>query len=221
MTRAVTPENPLRVYLMGDSFVSWVGYDLQRYGGETGLLTASIDAQISSGLALPQFYNWPMRLAQVMTEEPVPEAVVVFMGANDDKPVVAADGSLAQLPSDEWVDEYSQRAGTVMDLAHQGGARVYWVGMPVMRDPRRHEAADRLNAAVARAAQGRPWVRVIDTWVLFANEGGAYDAYRPDPSGEQVQVRQADGVHLTQIGTRWVSDKLYAALVEDWKLLAP
>jgi hypothetical protein len=206
---------------MGDSFVSWLGYDLARIGGESGLVSTQLESQISSGLALPQFYNWPMRLAQVMTEEPTPEAVVVFMGANDDKPVVNAQGVLVQIPSDERVDEYSQRAGTVMDLAHQGGARVYWVGMPVMRDPRRNEAAERLNAAVARAADGRPWVRIVDTWTLFSNVGGGYEAYLPDPSGEQVQVRQADGVHLTQVGTRWVSERLYAAMVEDWKLISP
>jgi hypothetical protein len=219
-TRAVTPDNPLRIYLMGDSFVSWLGYDLARFGGD-GLATTQLESKLSSGLALPQFYNWPARLQQVMAEDPAPEAVVIFIGANDDKPLLTDDGTLAALPSDEWVDEYANRAGTMMDLAHQGGARVYWPGMPVMRDPRRNEAADRLNAAVQKAAQGRPWVRYIDIWTVFANSEGGYEAYLPGPDGEETQVRQADGVHLTQVGTRWVSDRVYAAIVEDWKLASP
>jgi hypothetical protein len=93
--------------------------------------------------------------------------------------------------------------------------------MPVMRDPRRNEAADRLNAAVVKAAEGRPWVRFIDIWGLFADESGGYQAYLPGPDGEQTQVRQADGVHLTQIGTHWVSEKVYAAIADDWHLASP
>ena len=58
----------------------------------------------------------------------------------------------------------------------------------------------------------------IDLNPLFADENGKYTSYRPDARGEMVKVRQDDGIHLTDVGTAWVSARMYDILQRDWQL---
>ncbi|MDQ3702863.1 MAG: DUF459 domain-containing protein [Chloroflexota bacterium] len=217
LKRAVTAETPLRVYVAGDSFAEWLGYDLARFGAASRLLTTQLDFRLSSGLAHPARYNWPRRLAEMMAGSPPPEAVVLFLGANDyDHMYTPAGVVLMQTPA--WQAEYARRAAEVMDIVGGGGARLYWVGVPVLRDGRRNATALAGNAAAAEAATTRPWVRYVDIWPLFADPGGRFTAFRPGPLGELTRVRQDDGIHLTRTATTWVASQVHEELKRDWSL---
>jgi hypothetical protein len=215
--RAVTAEAPLRVRTIGDSFAQPLGIDMDKFAAQNGVMEARSEHKISSGICLPEYYNWPARISQLMAEEPAPEAVVLFLGANDDK-VMQANGKKIEQLTPAWREEYTRRAGVVMDLVGQRGATLYWVGMPVMRDKWRRDNATALNESVKAAAASRPWVRFVDLGPLFNDRNGAFTTYRPDASGEQVKVRQDDGIHLTRAGTTWVAAAIYKQLREDFGL---
>ena len=127
--RAVTTDNPLRVLTAGDSFAQPLGYDLNGYAAKYKLITTQLDFKISTGLARPDFFDWPARLRAIMAQRPAPEVVVLVVGGNDtqnmwDEQRVYVRGTEA------WDAEYARRAAEVMDIVGQGGARLYWVGMP-------------------------------------------------------------------------------------------
>jgi uncharacterized protein len=215
--RAVTTSNQLRVYVAGDSFVDWIGYDLADFGKKDGYITTRLDSKISSGLARPDYFDWPARLTQAMAGDPRPEAVVFMVGANDYTDLRVDSHTLAR-GTPEWSAEYRKRAGEVMDIVGRGGAQFYWVGQPIMRDGARAKVAADINAATMAEAAKRPWVHFIDTWSMFTDTSGNYAAFLPGPDGELVRVRQDEGVHWTRTGTTWVSEVVYQAIKQDWKI---
>ena len=214
--RIVTTADPLRVYVAGDSFATWMGYDFADYAKRDDLITSLLDFKISSGLARPDYFDWPARLTQEMAGTPPPEAVVWFAGANDYVDMRTDAGSLTR-GTPEWLAEYGKRAGAVMDIVGRGGGQMYWVGQPIMRDRARAKVAADINTVVQAEAESRPWVHYLDIWAMFTDANGSYAAYVPDGSGELAQVRQSDGIHLTRVATTWVSDRVYAAMQRDFK----
>lgn len=212
--RIVTTANPLRVYVAGDSFAEWMGYDFADYAKRDELVTSLLDFKISSGLARPDYFDWSARLTQEMAGNPPPEAVVWFAGANDYVDMRTDAGSLTR-GTPEWLTEYGKRAGAVMDIVRRGGGQMYWVSQPIMRDKTRGKVAADINTVVQAEAQSRPWVHYVDIWAMFTDANGSYTAFLPDASGELVQVRQSDGIHLTRTATTWVSDRVYAAMQRD------
>jgi uncharacterized protein len=218
--RVVTTANPLRVYVAGDSFATWMGYDFADYAKRDDLVTSLLDFKISSGLARPDYFDWPARLTQEMAGKPPPEAVVWFAGANDYVDMRTDAGSLTR-GTPEWLAEYRKRAGAAMDIVGRGGGQMYWVGQPIMRDKARAKVAADINTVVREEAASRPWVHYLDIWAMFTDANGDYAAYVPDSSGELVQVRQSEGIHLTRTATTWVSDRVYAAMERDFKFSPP
>ncbi len=218
--RAVTAANPLRVYVAGDSFATWMGYDFADYAKRDDLITSLLDFKISSGLARPDYFDWPARLTQEMAGNPPPEAVVWFAGANDYVDMRTDAGSLTR-GTPEWLAEYRKRVDIVMEIVGRGGGQMYWVGQPIMRDKARSNVAADINTVVQAEAASRPWVHYIDTWPMFTDTSGNYAAFLPDASGELVQVRQSEGIHLTRTATTWVSDRVYAAMRRDYHFPSP
>ena len=50
--------------------------------GNTGVVQATLDGQVTTGLTRPDYYNWPAEL-QADLPKYSPQVVVVMMGAND------------------------------------------------------------------------------------------------------------------------------------------
>ena len=213
--RAVSPDAPLRVQVVGDSFAEPMGYEFARYGGVNHHLVSQLDFHLSSGLLSPARYNWPVGLAQTMAANPPPEAVVLFLGANDFDNI-RLEGRTLSMQSPGWIEEYGRRAGELMDIVGSRGARLYWVGMPVLRDGRRNATAADANTAVQQAAAGRPWVRFVDIWTLFADGDGRFATFRPGAGGEMIRMRQDDGIHLTRQGSNVVVAVVYELMQKDW-----
>ena len=84
-------------------------------------------------------------------------------------------------------------------------------------------AADRrdLRSQSVAEAASRPWVHFIDIWSMFTDENGNYTAFLPDASGEQIRVRQEEGIHLTRTATIWVSERVYQAMQRDFNFSVP
>jgi hypothetical protein len=217
--RPVTVAQPLRLHVAGDSFAQPLAYEIQTQAGQTGLVTADLDFKLGSGVCRSDFFDWTARTAEAAASQAY-DVLVFNVGGNDAQSFWTGDGWIAP-GKPEWHVAYGQRAGAIMDNFRGPGVRVYWVGIPVLRDEEKSGWVKRLNAAVAAQAARRPWVRFVDTWPMFLDGAGAYNAYLPDPTGEETLVRQQDGVHLTREGTRWVAGALVQALRRDWALVDP
>jgi hypothetical protein len=166
------------------------------------------DPHIGTGISTTFIVNWA-KLAAAQEKSDHPDAVVVFIGANDGFPMTGPEGREISCCGADWAAIYAYRVRQVMNTYRGAGARVYWMTLPAPRDPARARIARVVNAAIEVAAQ--PWaaqVQVVDTVPIFT-PGFAYrDAMTI--GGKQTIVRQADGIHLNEAG----SSLLARALLE-------
>ncbi|WP_419944246.1 DUF459 domain-containing protein [Candidatus Poriferisodalis sp.] len=210
---APTPDNPLRLAVIGDSMVRFFGDTMVSLAHETGVIEAQTEHRLSSGLTRPDFYDWPTRIVEVMATDN-PDAVVLMYGGNDAQGLVV-DGQIARPFSDTWSGEYSARVGHVMDLVTTDPDRLLiWVGQPIMRDPDFDHKMVELNKIYAAEAAAREQVRYVDTRDLFRGPDGGFSRYVIDEAGQRTDVRLTDGVHLSTIGGQWLSQLLLDELGE-------
>ena len=220
--RTVTLADPLRILVIGDSFAEPIGYELQRRAGLGEPLGARLDFKIATALTRPDYFDWPARLAELMTAEPHPEAVVAVFGGNENQNMVSpAEDALWTVGDADWEAAYQGRAAVMMDLVQRPDLRLYWIGMPPMEDESHMTTARSINKVVPAAAAVRPWVRFVPSWDLFAGPDGGFTAFQRDASGEEVVIRQADGVHLTRPASDRLTAELLKAIKRDWRLVTP
>lgn len=214
--RTPTAEQPLRVYVGGDSMSKNLGLAMQRVASDTGIIAPTIDFRLVSGLARPDFFNWPQHLADEVVPTD-PEVVVLLFGANDAQGLQLADGTVCRRFEQCWVDEYRRRVAGTMDLLRDpdGDRIVLWLGQPIMGPATGVDHVDLFNAIYADEAADRPWVRYVDTWSWFSRADGSYAAHLPAADGSEHRVRDADDVHLSLEGGTRLSWALVALLGEE------
>lgn len=213
--RYVTPAEPLRVLLAGDSMMRELGASIEDVASPE-LTDITLDYRVSSGLSRPDFFDWPSHLAQLLVEDR-PEAVVLLFGTNDDQNV-EVDGKVLTARSPEWMAEYRRRVGVVMDLLDRPGLTVTWVTLPAMRSADFSGAMSALSDVYRSEAQHRPWVHVVDGGAAIEGPGGAYATHLPGGDGSDVLMRQEDGVHLSRPGADRATVAIWDDVVQRWDL---
>lgn len=213
--RYVSPSEPLRVLLAGDSMMRELGGSIEELAAPD-LTDITLDYRVSSGLSRPDFFDWPSHLAQLLDEKD-PEALVLLFGTNDDQDV-EVDGKVLRARSAEWMAEYRRRVGVVMDLLHRPGLTVTWVALPAMRSQDFSGAMAALSDIYRSEAAGRPWVRVVDGGAGIEGPGGSYATYLPGGDGSDVLLRQEDGIHLSRAGADRAAVGVWGDVVARWDL---
>ncbi|MGH9012858.1 MAG: DUF459 domain-containing protein [Acidimicrobiia bacterium] len=196
------PDDPLRLWIGGDSLAGSVGPSLGDLTAKTGVVQPVFYSKVSSGLMSPDFFDWPERGGEEMFKLD-PEVAVFIIGAND-TPVVQDDAS-------EWRPRYEQLVERMMTLLIGDGRAVYWVGAPVLED-RRSEKVRQLNEVFQTVAGRHPEVTYVDAYTLFTGPDGEYASSLPDGAGETVRVRADDGVHFTPEGGDRLAGAVFASL---------
>lgn len=205
---------PLRIWVGGDSMARELADGLARVTPADTVLVRS-DHRVSSGLTRPDFFDWPQRLAQVVIEQR-PDVVVMIVGSNDDQDM-ETPGGVVEVGSQAWTAEYRSRVATVMDVAHQPGTTVVWVGLPPMRTAGYDRAVAAIDAVQREEAAARPWLAFVDGRSLFGGADGGYRESLPEGGGEVV-VRQEDGVHWSIDGSTRVGRATWAVVAPEWGL---
>jgi uncharacterized protein len=211
--RTPTGEAPLKMWVGGDSMAAEVGQALVRVAGETGVMSPTLDARVSTGLTRPDYFDWPAHLVNIV-ETQAPEVMVVMFGANDAQRM-KLDNVVYDVSTPEWQAEYRRRVAAVMDFLSRDGRRVYWIGQPVMRAGDFDQKQIVLEGIYREEAALHPNVTFIHLRSMFAGPGGAYTAYLPDASGKEVLMRAQDGVHLSIAGSNRVGDHVLATIQAD------
>lgn len=214
--RRPTGRNKLRVVVVGDSLASGLGTYLERVL-KPSLVRVSRQGRISTGLARPDYFDWPAAMAQI-ADRFRPDLVVVMLGENDNQGLRTPGGrDETPIGTAGWPQAYQERVVDFMRVATSRGARVVWVGLPVIRDTGRRDLAARQNEIFARAAGEVKRVAYLDTWGLYSTPGGGYTAYMR-VGGSVVQIREADGVHFTSTGYTMLARDLVALARDAFKL---
>ena len=203
-TGPATNADPATVFIVGDSDAGTFGPYLQTLLDGTGIVETSLDYKVSSGLARPDFFDWP---AEIDTKLPEvnPDIVVATFGGNDAQGLSVESGEFIigdpVANEAEWTEEYQQRVGAVMDQLMEGGRTLIWVGIPNDDNPDVTARMAIQDQAAKAAAAERPDVIFIDTWSRFSGRDGGWAEFVIDPrDGEGKDVRADDGFHLNQTG---------------------
>ncbi|WP_322796809.1 DUF459 domain-containing protein [Tepidiforma sp.] len=212
--RTPTAADPLRVWIGGDSMAKVLGEAFLRQAAETGVIAATHDPQLSSGLTRPDFFDWPGHFNSLVQNGNY-EVFIVMFGANDSQGIRTPDGKIFQPGEEGWTAEYRRRVAGVMDLLGGNNRLVLWLGQPIMRSAEFSERMAALNVIYREEAAKRPWVRFIDLWPLFTTPSGGYDAYLQDDDGEVKEMRHPDGVHFVRDGAERASRAIMAVLKEE------
>ena len=204
-TRAVMPKSaPPTLLATGDSTMD----PLASFLSDQLRDTASVVAEVHPALSISRD-DALQSIAVGQVARLKPRTTVVSIGAAEGWDMQAPDGATRACCDPAWIDEYARRARRTM-LTY--GRRVFWLTVVAQKDPRRVPVVAAVNAAILRAAEGRPGAHVVRLDLVFS-PNGYRDTIRY--GGRDVRVREPDGVHLNiagaQIAAREVIKSIRAA----------
>jgi len=201
----------------GDSLAQPLDVQLARRVAGDGVRTVR-DAHLGTGISKSDIVDWGL-LSTQQVKQRTPDAVVMFMGANEGFPFPGAGGRQVECCGPEWAVVYATRARRMMQTyRRRGAARVYWLTLPLPRDAPRQKIARAVNAAIAVAAQPfRSQVRVLDMADVFTPDG----RYRAAMAvgGRETIVRRPDGIHLNDAGANIATGIVLGRLRADFESL--
>ena len=152
--RWVDARHPLRIQLVGDSLMGDLAPAVESLA-PADRTRITLDHRVASGLARPDFFDWPGHLARLLQDpESAPEATVVLFGPNDFQDVEVG-GTILGAGTPAWDTWYRQRVGAVMDLLHRDGTTLTWLTLPAMKDPSFSATMAHLNDLYRSEAAGR------------------------------------------------------------------
>jgi lysophospholipase L1-like esterase len=196
----------LRVAIVGDSLAAGLGFFAERVF-RPGLVRVSGQGRISTGLARPDYFNWPFAMRQIVDRFD-PDLVIVLLGENDHQSLQDVHGHReALIGTSEWPQEYRERVLTMMRIATSRGAKVVWAGLPISADFQLREHSRRQNDIFRFAAGISEDVAYFDTWDRFRDPDGGYTAYLQE-GRRVILIREGDGLHFNAIGYTLVAREI-------------
>ncbi len=166
--RALSVDDPLRVWVGGDSLAGSLGPAFGTIAGATGVVQPYFDSRVSSGLSSPGFFDWPEHATAEMARID-PEVVVFIIGAND----------WTAVSGDAWKADYAQTVDSMMKTLIGPGRTVYWVGSPTLKDEKMDAAVVEVNVVAQEVAKHHSKVHYVDAYKLYSDATGAYAVISP------------------------------------------
>ncbi len=198
------------VLLLGDSMIAGsLGATLERTLARSSGLPVTRAAQLGTGLARPDVYDW-MKVVPALLQRDRPRFVVVSLGANDATNLREGDEQL-DYGEPRWRQVYAARVEAMMRALTGENTRVLWLTLPPMRDKRLSTRAAFLNRVFAQTARKVPRVEFLEVDLLIGDPQRQFATFVQAPDGRLLRYRLDDGVHLAPAGSRAV-----AVWVRDW-----
>ena len=217
--RRISHSDPLRLWIGGDSLAGSFGPALGQIAGATGVVDATVDYKVSSGLADNGVRDWYEHAEEAMASDE-PDAVVFIIGTNDTS-IISQGSNTNGEPA--WQVDYREKIDRMMET-FVGGARhrtVFWLGPPTLGDDTLDLGARELGPIMRQeAAKFAPDVKYVDTYRLFSDPEGHYSESLPDAEGNLVQMRISDGVHFTVAGAQYLANAVWKLLDKRWDISA-
>lgn len=204
-------KRPLETLLVtGDSLSTPLDKELARRLTGKGVKVLT-EPHLGTGISKTSLVDWG-KLSAKQAADDEPDAVVMFIGANEGWPMKGADGQDVECCGADWATIYANRVRQMMNAYRRGGAtHVYWLNVMTPRDADRQRIMRVVNAGIEVAAQ--PWrsqIDVVDTISKFTPGERYVDSI--DVDGRKTLVRESDGIHLNQTGAGLMADEMVRLL---------
>lgn len=212
LQKPVVVKKRFNVVIFGDSLGDgvWAGlYHALRKDKRFNVIRKS---KVATGFVRRDYYDWNEAVREATSETTVDIAVVV-MGTND-RQIIVENGARYALFSPKWREVYTQRVDDFTATLKASGARIYWVGLPVMRGQTFENDMLTFSRIFAdRAAENG--VTFLPTHDLLADDDGKYSAYGLDGAGRKRLLRAEDGIHFTMPGYEKLVTPIARAIKQD------
>lgn len=209
------PENVVleagdKLFFVGDSLMQGVAPRVRQTLYKSDNIDGVDLSKQSTGLAYPNFFNWPKVVAETLQKDAGIKGVIVYLGANDpwDFPVPGRKSYL-RFKSAEWERAYRERIRSILLSAHQYNLPVIWLGAPCMRKDKLHKDMVYLNTIYQSEVEKFNGTYIPTSDILGCSDD-AYNAYIQSEKGSQ-KVRTNDGIHFTPTGQRLISERVIEA----------
>lgn len=215
-------ENPLQVYMFGDSQVFSLGSGLSRLAGKNSPMNIDFLAIHSSGFIRGDYYNWPLKLSDTLSGNQF-DAVIMMLGMNDWQSYWNNKGEILKKGSPEWIEAYKDKCRTLIDLVLLHSPRLYWLGMPVVNNSIYAESLSFIDAVQeSLAAEYSPnlvtRISLKNPFNLTTSELEKQSAYTDtiEYKGKQLVVMGGDGSHFTVEGGQLAMLRVFTRLSSDF-----
>lgn len=205
-----------KILIVGDSMIAGaVGMFLEKRLRKEHGFEVLRAGKSSTGLSRPDFYDW-IEVGSKLRESFAPDAVVVMFGGNDGQGLWMGRGAPSKWirypDQEEWTAEYRRRVDAFCDAMTADGAKIFWIGMPVMKPTKLHERVRHLNRIYRAQMAIRPGAQFVDIWRTLAGPGGEYVDHL-EHQGKRVRVRAHDGVHVSGPGASVLTERIAPVIV--------
>jgi hypothetical protein len=162
----------------------------------------------SSGLARPDFHDWPKEAPRLMQKHK-PDMVVVSLGTNDYQAIKTKEGWIRQEETAAWEKAYADRVDALLEglTADNKQRFIIWSGPYAFKGENAEARApivnrimrSRVDAFIARGGRAV----FLDAYALTSDGKGRplSEADLPGMKGKQ-KIRQKDNIHLTTEAVR-------------------
>lgn len=200
-----------KLFFVGDSLMQGVAPRVRQTLYKSDNIDGVDLSKQSTGLAYPNFFNWPKVVAETLSQDQGIKGVIVYLGANDpwDFPVPGRKSYL-RFKSAEWERAYRARIQNILLSAKAHNLPVIWLGAPCMRKDKLHKDMVYLNTIYKSEVEKFNGTYLPTSDILGCSDD-AYNAYAQTDKGNQ-KVRTNDGIHFTPTGQRLISERVIEAL---------
>ena len=195
---------------MGSSLGAILKDESKRMGAKT-----RVWGKASSGLARPDFHDWPAKVPRIVQKHQ-PDIFVVSLGTNDGQHLWHHK-RWHEFGGKRWKSIYTARVDAM--LKAMGGAKksrpILWLGPtahPTKGATKRMELIDKIIAERVKAYGGRA-VYLSGLAQTRSKDGRMRRHFKTPKQSQSFPATQSDGIHLTRKGVRWLlAEPILAAL---------
>lgn len=212
LKKAVVDKTRYNVVVFGDSLGDgiWAGiYHALRNDKRFNVIRKS---KVATGFVRRDYYDWNEAVRKTADDTTIDIAVVI-MGTNDRQTIVE-DGARYALFTDKWREIYGGRVDDFTATLKSTGAKIYWIGLPVMRSAT-FEDDMKTFTKIFKAHAAENDVTFLPTHDLLADADGNYAAYGTDAAGRKKLLRAEDGIHFTMQGYEKLVSTVAQAIKQD------
>lgn len=197
------------VLLAGDSLMA-VGLapGLLRVIGKDPEFTLARGYRSATGLSRPDYFDWPAAIDKLLQRHRA-ACVVIAIGGNDAQGF--RDGKrVLRFGTKDWDDAYRKRVDAFLAKPRRHGARVLWIGVPVMRSKAFNTSMSKLNAIAQAAIAADRNAAYLSPNKAICDSKGNFSAFADDHRGRRQRLRANDGIHLTDFAGRRLAPEVRA-----------
>ncbi len=216
-----TALNPLNILMVGDSQMQSIAPGFKRLIGNKSAIRVDEIAVHSSGFIRGDYYNWQKKLTTVFKQNKGKyDIAVILLGMNDYQNFYDRNGKVLVKETKKWEEEYHKKIRNIIDILLINTKKVYWIGMPRVRDRVYNENLlyiERIQNDLAEK-YANPNLIKFSPVAVAPGIGVPYTDIITTKEGAVIKLMRNDGIHYTFSGSEFIMRKFLSDLYSDWDI---